>query len=37
MTTIGYRLVKDGEKVITTGKLSFSKKENGWEGYEYNF
>jgi hypothetical protein len=32
MTAIGYRLVQEGEKVAIAGKLSFSKKENGWEG-----
>ena len=37
MKTIGYRLVKEGEKVPIAGNIDFGKKENGWEGHELVF
>lgn len=37
MNTLGYRRIKEGEKVSINGKINFVKKENGWEGQEFVF
>lgn len=37
MTGLGYKHVKEGEQVSLTGRIYFSKKENGWDGREIIF
>lgn len=37
MSTVGYRLVQDGDKISISGKLDFSKSEKGWTGRQFRF